>query len=69
VRGTWTLRRFEQAEKPDPWTRLRDPDGGSMLAEVLILPLALGLAWLSAAGALAYALLCARRCGFMAPRA
>jgi hypothetical protein len=40
-----------------------------MLAEVLILPLAFGLAWLSAAGALAYALLCARRCGFMAPRA
>jgi len=69
VRATWTLRRFETTTKPDPWARLRDPDGGSMLAEVLILPLAFGLAWLSAAGALAYALLCARRCGFMAPRA
>lgn len=69
VRRTWTLRRFEATDKADPWMRLRDPDGGSMLAEVLILPLAFGLAWLSAAGALAYALLCARRCGFMAPRA
>jgi len=69
VRRSWTLRRFETTDKADPWARLRDPDGGSMLAEVLILPLAFGLAWLSAAGALAYALLCARRCGFMAPRA
>lgn len=69
VRATWTLRRFEATSKPDPWARLRDPDGAAMLAEVLILPLAFGLTWMSALGALAYALLCARRCGFIAARA
>ncbi|MFM8679846.1 MAG: hypothetical protein ACKOGH_09595 [Alphaproteobacteria bacterium] len=69
VRGTWTLRRFEERATPDPWTRLRDPDGASMLSEVLVLPLAFGLPWLSAVGALAYAPPLARRCGFLAKRA
>ena len=68
LRRQWTLRRFEASARPDPWTRLRDPDGASMLAEVLILPLAFGMSWLALAGALAYAPLCARRCGFLAPR-